>query len=305
MKILWILFFAFFVRVKAQVLEEEDFSKHIDFIVFQNNQPFNTSLMASKNPVELGLCNEGDKLAVFTHGWTKNCSDPWVVGMVDMLTKHRGGCIICMDYSYYGNNQNYAIVVAQFPKIRDVLYDQMVNYGSYGFSPSNTYMYGHSYGAHLVLDAAANLGTQVIKEIDVCDPAGIGFLPLSDPKLSAQNVQCIHTSSLVKGSIWRDCHQDWNMGICAIIQEGTGSFLGLGLENGEMNSHARCPYVYNSAFENNFPAIPKPLVCVLLNPLILNLATYPANFKMGYMETRKQQVSGNLYAKTSGSYPYN
>lgn len=50
--------------------------------------------------------------------------------------------------------------------------------------------------------------------LKACDPAGPSFAMydiIHDAKDAAKNVQCIHTSVLA-GTISRDCHQNWIMG---------------------------------------------------------------------------------------------
>lgn len=39
-----------------------------------------------------------------------------------------------------------------------------------------------------------------------------------DFKLSAQNVQCIHTNSGDKGTRHFNCHQNWRLGNCGLTQ---------------------------------------------------------------------------------------
>ncbi|GAB0089200.1 hypothetical protein DMENIID0001_037040 [Sergentomyia squamirostris] len=286
-----ILFFINFATVLGQ-----NFSQQIHFIVFQDNQPVNTSQLWSKNPVDLGLCKADDDLAVIVHGWMESCSQEWLVDLVSNLTIYRGGCIICMDYSHFANNPDYFSLVDQFNDIREVLHEQLVNYGDSGLNANKTYMFGFSMGAHLCLQAASMLGERIVKEIDVCDPAGPGFFDMPDATISAQNVQCIHTSA-DKGTLKRNCHQNWNMGICGLSQIAAGPY--------PKGSHGLCPYFYNSAFNNTFLTISRPFYCLLVGLLSPSDVDYPENFQMGYMEMRKKKVSGMIYAKTSESYPYN
>lgn len=60
----------------------------------------------------------------------------------------------------------------------------------------------------------------------MCDPTGPLFdhSYTKDPKLSANNVQCIHTTVNYGTSIY-NCHQDWRMGNCGISQPGAPQFL--------------------------------------------------------------------------------
>lgn len=107
----------------------------------------------------------------------------------------------------------------------------------------------------------------------VCDPAGPGFYHkrVTDPKKAAKNVQCINTS-VDFGTHVYNCHQNWRMGTCGIMQPGT---------NNAANNHGLCPYLYTSAFENNFYAVNTSLC------LSSRVAKIPPKFKMGYMENRK------------------
>ncbi|XP_055693097.1 pancreatic lipase-related protein 2-like [Lutzomyia longipalpis] len=288
----------------------EDYAANIHFIVYKDNVPFNLSDTASGNPIEEGLCSADDQLAVVVYGWIESCSTGWMVDLISNLTEYRGGCIICMDYGYYAEKPyiTYPIILTQFMGIRDVLHQEMEDLRTFGFSPSKTYMFGMSFGAQLVLQSAELL-TNKIKEVDVCDPAGPGFVATPDPRQAAENVQCVHTS-VDLGTLDRRCHQDWNMGHCGLYQDAAKPTLR------DTGNHATCPIFYNSAFRNDFKAIPMPLECLLPQALdILDFLTltpcnnYPTGFKMGYMQRDKQGVcgskGGNLYAKTTANYPYN
>ncbi|GAB0097672.1 hypothetical protein DMENIID0001_133370 [Sergentomyia squamirostris] len=291
MKTFWLLLSSFFATVFGQ-----NFTQEVHFIVFQENQPINTSQLWSRNPVDLGLCNPGDDVTMIVHGWLESCSHEWLLDLVSNITLYRGGCIVCMDYSRFSKNPDYFGLVRQFDKIKAVLYDQLVEYKNSGLDPNDTYMFGFSYGAHLCLQSAAMLGERLIKEIDVCDPAGPGFPNMPDATISAQNVQCIHSSS-DKGTLKRNCHQNWNMGNCGRTQIGAGPY--------PKGSHGLCPYFYNSAFKNAFIAVPRPNHCPVPPAPGKMALEYPENFQMGYMEIRKHKVFGTLYAVTSKNYPYN
>lgn len=57
--------------------------------------------------------------------------------------------------------------------------------------------------------------------LTVCEPAGPGFEKNNDdPKLAAQNSQCIHTAAGGYGTREQICHQDWWMGNCGESQLG-------------------------------------------------------------------------------------
>lgn len=108
--------------------------------------------------------------------------------------------------------------------------------------------------------------------------------------LSAKNVQTIHTS-LGIGTGYRTGHQNWDLGICGIVQ---------GLN--PVGSHILCPHMYNSAFTHVFQTEDIPLLCVAT---LLNAATNePEDYRMGYKERRKY-VRGSLWTPTTRTYPYN
>jgi hypothetical protein len=118
--------------------------------------------------------------------------------------------------------------------------------------------------------------------IAACDMAGPGFdgspRILRDPTLAAKNVQCIHTSN-DKGTNTRNCHQNWNMGGCGWWQAAAGPF--------PKGSHGLCPYIYNSAFKNDFFAEERPNYCPV-GPR--GQLSYPEGYTMGYMEPRTQKM---------------
>lgn len=86
--------------------------------------------------------------------------------LVGNLTEARGGCIIFIDYSYYGNNLNYFQFLSHFSGISRVVTRKLEELENEGFQPDDWFMFGHSAGGRLVIDAAANFGYQKVKEID-------------------------------------------------------------------------------------------------------------------------------------------
>ena len=131
-----------------------------------------------------------------------------------------------------------------------------------------------------------------------CEPAGPGFQGNPDIKkrgpayLAAKNVQCIHTSTTA-GTSEIDCHQNWLMGNCGVSQSTalkarygnlSGNYLAgllsavpLDPEVAALN-HNACTSFYNSAFENDFPAVDNH--CCAKNKR--NAKPVPQNYLMGY-----------------------
>lgn len=128
------------------------------------------------------------------------------------------------------------------------------------------------------------------KLILACDMAGPGFdyIYKKDPKGAAKNVQCIHTSNNA-GTVERKCHQDWLMGHCGEYQDAGSDVEAVycsimrNCKVEPMLSHSLCPFFYVSAFKNDF-IVDNPYNC-RSSRMAKNL---PANFKMGFMETRKK-----------------
>ena len=71
-----------------------------------------------------------------------------------------------MDYSFYAKIPFYRTVINHFPYISKVLLYKLKQLEEDGFNPDNMYMFGYSFGARLVIDAAAEFGHQRIKQID-------------------------------------------------------------------------------------------------------------------------------------------
>lgn len=269
-----------------------DFEDTITFTAFtKNGDQFVTTF--DDNLTELG-CDASEKVALIVHGWSESIETNWAPELIKNLRVHRGGCIIFMDYSNHSMDRDYFNLVGKFSPISSVLIRKLRQLEKEGFDDNNMFMYGFSFGAQLAIYTGMSFGSRRIAEIDVCDPAGPGFALAFElqPTLAAKNVQCIHTSS-AKGTVKRNCHQDWLMGKCGRKQDAAGFF--------PRGSHGLCPRFYNSAFTHDFYATQNIYRC----PTRRFAVNVPKNFKMGYMETRKNGVYGDLFSPTSDCYPYN
>uniref|UniRef100_A0A4Y0BMS3 Lipase domain-containing protein n=1 Tax=Anopheles funestus TaxID=62324 RepID=A0A4Y0BMS3_ANOFN len=242
-------------------------------------------------------CSPDERFALIVHGWRENCYEvPWVLKLRENLHLHRGGCIACMDYSSFSSG-GYGGLVGVFRDIRDVLMHFLLQLRYEGIQFERTYVFGFSFGAQLSLDVGNRIGGQELEAIDTCDMAGPGFdsdraFKQMDFRNAAKNVQCVHTS-IDKGTKFPNkCHQNWRMGQCGLRQAAAGP--------PPLGSHGLCPVFYNLAFKYQFLAQPKPPECLSLS----EMATYPRNYRMGYMEERKSEVRGELFAQTSDVYPY-
>ena len=104
-------------------------------------------------------------MTFITHGWRESINSAWVSPMVGNFSEVRGGCIIFIDYSFYGNT-NYLMLLANFEKVSNIITKMMKELENLGFNPNDWFMFGHSAGARLIIDAATNFGYQKVKEIE-------------------------------------------------------------------------------------------------------------------------------------------
>lgn len=175
-----------------------------------------------------------------------------------------------------------------------------------GFQPSNMFLFGFSYGCHLVFEAGYRFGPRKIGRIDCCDPAGPSFQPgiaLSTIHAndSAQFVQCIHTSNDY-GTSGRYCQRDINLGRCGIHQPGATS--------PPLRSHGLCPNMYNNAFKVDFNLVPPTTIykhfsyrCRAKQKLIPDVTKMP-DCTMGFRFDSSFPY-GEYWALTGTKYPWN
>ncbi|KAJ6641405.1 Pancreatic lipase-related protein 2 [Pseudolycoriella hygida] len=246
-------------------------------------------------------CNPSENVAIIVHGWLESCKTTWIQEMIPNLNDHRGGCIICMNYSAYSKTFDYFGLVSEFSFIDDVLVNKLHQLVQEEFIPEKIFIFGFSFGGQLALEAGRRFGKKLIGRIDACEAAGPGFdsnrtYSMENPMESAKFVQCIH-SSYDKGTTKRNCHQNWHLGNCGLTQIAAGPY--------PLGSHGLCPYFYNSAFTNPFHAIPKPENCPTsdrLPPII------PDGMAMGYvfndLSLVNETVGYDYYAHTFKRKPY-
>lgn len=175
-----------------------------------------------------------------------------------------------------------------------------------GFKPKNYFLFGFSFGAHLVFEGAFQYGPRKIERVDCCDPAGPNFIPgvnisTMHAKDSAKFVQCIHTSNDL-GTIGRYCQRDVNMGKCGLSQPGATvpPFL----------SHGLCPNMYNNAFKVNFTLVPAATIyqdlkvkCTPVKNCVPNVTELP-DCTMGF-RFNTSFPCGEYWALTGVNYPWN
>lgn len=82
------------------------------------------------------------------------------------FNKYRGGCVICMNYGYYAEHDDYFTLVQNHKPISTVLSDTLLQLKQQNFQLGQTYIFGFSFGGPVSLQAGRNIGTKVLQQID-------------------------------------------------------------------------------------------------------------------------------------------
>lgn len=185
-----------------------------------------------------------------------------------------------------------------------MLTKKLMQLSGLGFDAANFFLFGFSFGAHLLFEGAYKYGPRKVGRIDGCDPAGPLFPGISQSALHARDsamfVQCIHTSS-DKGTKGRYCQIDINMGKCGQSQPGSTSRPYL--------SHGLCPVIYNNAFNVDFKLVPVNVInedfdvqCTprKFTPDVSRLPACTMGFRLN-----TGLPLGEYFALTSINYPFN
>lgn len=134
-----------------------------DFIHYRTGVNFTSTF---NETLESQGCNSNESFALATHGWLASKNDEWVAPLINNLITNRGGCIIFMDYGKIANVVNYFALIPHFANISAVLLKKLKQLESEKFDPAKGFMYGFSFGARLIIDAASKFGFQRFKSID-------------------------------------------------------------------------------------------------------------------------------------------
>lgn len=82
------------------------------------------------------------------------------------LTKYRGGCVICIDYSPYAK-ESYFRLMRNFSPIMTAITDKIKDLATQGFQPDkNGYIFGHSFGGQLASAIGRQFYEAQFKNID-------------------------------------------------------------------------------------------------------------------------------------------
>lgn len=204
-------------------------------------------------------------------------------------------------FRYY-SRRSYLSLYSNFKPISEVLTKKLAQLNQLGFDPGNYFLFGFSFGAHLMLDGAYKFGPRKVGRIDCCDPAGPLFPEYFGPALHAHDsatfVQCIHTSS-DKGTNGRYCPVDINMGKCGHIQPVSRPQF----------SHGLCPVAYINAFNVDFKLVSAKKVEEYFRVRCVPKKNVPdvkllPNGTMGFRFNTSFPL-GEYFALTKATAPYN
>lgn len=232
------------------------------------------------------------------------CSS-WIISTLFQHQKFERILKINFIFSFY-SKADYGTLCGNFKRITKVLTRKLSQLDQLDFQPNNNFLFGFSFGCHLVFEAGYTYGPRKIGRIDCCDPAGPNFQPgyaLSTihANNSAKFVQCIHTSNDF-GSPGRYCQRDINMGRCGMNQPGATSPPYL--------SHGLCPNMYNNAFTVDFNMVSAATIyhqlsyqCSPVQSMIPDVTQMP-NCTMGF-RFNSNFPYGEYWALTGTKYPWN
>lgn len=111
-------------------------------------------------------CNATGNFAFISHGY-QGSNSTWIAQLVEKLLKYRGGCVISINWGRFSDIADYSKIVRDyFYKASAVVVKKLRQLESEGVSPDNIYMYGHSLGARMVIEAGLRFGERRIGLID-------------------------------------------------------------------------------------------------------------------------------------------
>lgn len=110
-------------------------------------------------------CNKSGKFAFIVHGFGPSDSK-WISDLISKLLTYRGGCVINVNWGKNSNSNSYEhVLYVDVPKVSDTITRRLQHLETEGVSGDNIFMYGHSLGARLVVQAARIFGKRKVARI--------------------------------------------------------------------------------------------------------------------------------------------
>lgn len=123
------------------------YTKNVIFKFYDEvGEEYHSNTIRTHEEFQEDVRNNRENVAVIVHGWRESCSEEWVKMLVHNLQEFRGGSIICMDYSYFAQEENYFRLVRHFDALAEVLALKLKDLESVGYDPDNMYLFGFSFG---------------------------------------------------------------------------------------------------------------------------------------------------------------
>lgn len=112
------------------------------------------------------ICDVTGKFAFVVHGWQDSNND-WSERLIEKLLKYRGGCVVYVNWGKYSDDFSYDLITSGYwPKVSNELTNRLLQLESEGVSPDEIFLYGHSLGGRMVIDAGLKFGEGKIGQID-------------------------------------------------------------------------------------------------------------------------------------------
>ena len=143
--------------VSCDIYEEK-----IQFVVYNDGK---SQISTFNESISEQGCNLEGNFSFVTHGWLGSNS-PWIPDLISNLSYQRNGCIIFMNYSYFGDRENYFEVVSFFRPISELVTRKLKQLRDEGASSDKMFMFGFSLGGRIVIEAAIDFGKRLINQID-------------------------------------------------------------------------------------------------------------------------------------------
>lgn len=84
----------------------------------------------------------------------------------EMFLKHRGGCVIFVDYQKCISMWNYVAALFKWKSVIPVVLQKLKDMEAEGIAPGNILIYGFSLGARIAIEAALKFGKGKLEALD-------------------------------------------------------------------------------------------------------------------------------------------
>lgn len=140
----------------------DEYEDNIEFILHNGHE---THVSTFDTLLSEQGCDLNGNFSLVTHGWVGSNSG-WIPDLISNLSFYRQGCVIFMNYSYYGDRKNYFEAISFFEPVSRLLTKKLFQITDEGICHDHIFMFGFSLGGRIVIEAALNYGENLISAID-------------------------------------------------------------------------------------------------------------------------------------------